>query len=98
MLLSNEESKSQGETKEVKYLVGGFNMSKADALTQENLIEEIDFKELSKNCKTEKDLASLTKQFMKNMIENMLKSELEEHIETEGNTPHPGGLILTTKE
>ena len=65
-------------------------MSKADNLTQDNLIEEIDFKELSKNCKTEKDLASLIKQFMKNMIENMLKSELEEHIETQGNTSKNG--------
>ncbi len=56
--------------REVKYLIlmEGFNMSKTDELTQDNLIEEIDFKELSKNCKTEKDLASLTKQFMKNMI------------------------------
>ncbi len=65
-------------------------MSKADDLTQDNLACEIDFKELSKNCKSEKDLASLTKQFMKNMIENMLKSELEEHIETQGNTSKNG--------
>ncbi len=49
-------------------------MSTTNDLTKESLIEEIDFKKLSKNCKTEKDLASLTKQFMKNMIENMLKS------------------------
>ena len=54
-------------------------MGKADNLTQDNLIEEIDFKELSKNCKTEKDLSSLTKQFMKNMIENMLKVNLKRY-------------------
>ena len=71
-------------------------MSKADDLTQDNLIEEIDFKELSKKCKTEEDLASLTKQFMKNMIENMLKSELEEHIETQGNTSKNGCLLYTS--
>ncbi len=65
-------------------------MSKADDINQDNLIEEIDFKELSKNCKTEKDLASLTKQFMKNMIENMLKGELEEHIEIQGNRSKNG--------
>lgn len=45
-------------------------------------IEDIDFKELSKNCKDEKDLRFLTKQFMKNMIENMLKSEIDEHIDS----------------
>ena len=41
------------ETKELK-LVKEINMSKADDINQDNLIEEIDFKELSKNCKTEK--------------------------------------------
>jgi len=59
-------------------------MGKADNLTQDNLIEEIDFKELSKNCKTEKDLSSLTKQFMKNMIENMLKVNLKSILKLKG--------------
>jgi len=45
----------------------------------------IDFKTLSKSCKTQNDLSNLTKHFMKNMIENILKSELEEHIESSGN-------------
>ena len=52
--------------------------------TQEGKMEElenIDFKELSKNCKNQDDLTILTKHFMKNMIENILKSELDEHIE-----------------
>lgn len=44
-------------------------MSITGDLTQKNLTCEIDFKELSKNYKSEKDLASLTKQFMKNIIE-----------------------------
>ena len=43
-------------------------------------IDSINFKQLSKNCKTQDDLSNLTKQFMKNMIENILKSELEEHL------------------
>ena len=87
--VSSSDNMTSRETKEIK-LVKEINMSKADDITQDNLIEEIDFKELSKKCKTEEDLASLTKQFMKNMIENMLKSELEEHIETQGNTSKNG--------
>jgi hypothetical protein len=43
-----------------------------------DLINNIDFKELSKSCKDEKDLSNLTKEFMKNMIEKMLESEIEE--------------------
>ena len=37
-------------------------------------INEIDFKEFSKSCKTQEDLSSLTKQFMKQMIEEMLST------------------------
>ncbi len=51
-----------------------------EKLTKENLINEIDFQSLSKSCKTQEDLSSLTKEFMKNMIENILSSELEEHL------------------
>jgi putative transposase len=43
-----------------------------------DLINNIDFKKLSKNCKDEKNLSNLTKEFMKNMIEKMLESEIEE--------------------
>jgi putative transposase len=50
-------------------------------LTKSSVLENIDFRKLSKSCKTQKDLSSLTKEFMKNMIENILKSELEEHLE-----------------
>ena len=56
-------------------------MNKTANLKKENLLENVDFKELSKNCKNQEDLSNLTKSFMKNMIENILKSELEEHLE-----------------
>jgi transposase-like protein len=49
-------------------------------------ITDIDFKELSKSCKTQEDLSALTKQFMKNMIEGMLQAELEEHLEHDDTT------------
>jgi len=52
-------------------------------ITKEAVLDNIDFKELSKSCRNEKDLSSLTKQFMKNMIENMLKAELDEHLSYE---------------
>lgn len=55
-----------------------------------DLMNHIDYAELSKKCKTQEDLASMTKMFMKNMIENMLKAELEEHIEEYGNTSKNG--------
>ena len=44
-------------------------------------IDDIDFRALSKECKTQEELSILTKQFMKNMIEGMLQTELEEHLE-----------------
>lgn len=44
-------------------------------LSKSEVLEDVDFKELSKNCKTQEDLSLLTKSFMKNMIENILKSE-----------------------
>ena len=47
-------------------------------MKKEAVLNNIDFKELSKHCKTEDDIASLTKEFMKNMIENMLKAKIEE--------------------
>ncbi len=49
-------------------------------------VDEIDFKELAKSCKTQEDLSILAKSFMKNMIEGMLQAELEEHLEREGGT------------
>lgn len=51
-------------------------MSKPE-LSKSEVFKDINFKELSKNCK---NLSSLTKEFMKNMIENILKSELEEYL------------------
>ena len=39
-------------------------------------IKDIDYKELAKECKTQEDLTNLTKEFMKNMIDNMLKAIL----------------------
>lgn len=59
-------------------------------LTEDLMNNNIDYVELSKECKTQEDLASMTKMFMKNMIENMLKAELEEHIEEYGNTSKNG--------
>lgn len=53
-------------------------------------LENIDFKELAKNCKNQNDLTTLTKHFMKNMIENMLKSELDEHIENSDKSTKNG--------
>ena len=50
-------------------------------LNKTEVLNNVDFKELSKTCKSQEDLSSLTKEFMKNMIENILKSELEEHLE-----------------
>ena len=46
----------------------------------EAVLNSIDFKELAGSCKNEGDLSYLTKQFMKNMIENMLQSESDEHL------------------
>ena len=60
-------------------------------------IDDIDFKQLSKNCKTQDDLSKLTKQFMKNMIENMLKSELEEHLEDSENDSKNGFYPKTVR-
>ena len=42
-----------------------------------DLMNHIDYAQLSKKCRTQEDLASMTKMFMKNMIENMLKAELK---------------------
>jgi len=53
---------------------------------QEELISNIDFKELSKNCKSVDDISNLTKEFMKNMIEKMLEAEIEEFQEVSGNS------------
>ena len=47
-------------------------------MTKEAVLNNIDFKELSKSCKTQDDISNLTKEFMKNMIENMLKAEIDE--------------------
>ena len=60
-------------------------------------IENIDFKELSKSCKTQEDLSALTKQFMKQMIEGMLQAELEEHISENGNTSKNGTYPKTVR-
>lgn len=66
-------------------------------LTQENIFKDIDFKELVKTHKTENDLAILTKQFMKNMIENILKAELEDHIENNDSTSKNGSYKKTIR-
>ena len=51
-------------------------------MNTENIsIKDIDYKELAQECKTQEDLTNLTKEFMKNMIENMLKAEIDECVE-----------------
>ena len=60
-------------------------------------MEDIDFKKLSKECKTEEDLSVFTKQFMKSMIENMLKSEIDEHVEKNDNTSKNGYYNKTVR-
>ncbi len=65
--------------------------------TQICTIDKIDYKELSKTCKDENDLSSLTKQFMKNMIENMLKAEIEEHIQSNEGLSKNGYYKKTVK-
>ena len=53
-------------------------MSNKININKETNLDNIDFKKLSKTCKNEQDISSLTKEFMKNMIQNMLSSEIEE--------------------
>ena len=66
-------------------------------LIKENIFQDIDFKKLAKTYKTENDLATLTKQFMKSMIENMLQAELEDHIETNDKTCKNGSYKKTVR-
>ena len=60
-------------------------------------ISSIDFKELSKNCKSQEDLSALTKQFMKHMIEGMLQAELEEHLAEETSSTKNGTYSKTVR-
>lgn len=60
-------------------------------------IKDIDYKELAQGCQTQEDLAGLTKQFMKNMIESMLKAEIDEHIENNKGTSKNGYYSKTVK-
>jgi hypothetical protein len=53
----------------------GIILHKGSAMTKEKILRNIDFKELSKSCKDEKDLSNLTKEFMKNMIEKCLNQK-----------------------
>ena len=60
-------------------------------------IKDIDYKELAKECKTQEDLTNLTKEFMKNMIENMLKAEIDECVEKSKETSKNGYYSKTVK-
>lgn len=64
---------------------------------QKNEIDEIDFRELSKNCKTQEDLSALTGQFMKQMIEGMLQAEIEEHLAENDSTTKNGSYSKTVR-
>ena len=59
-------------------------------INKQSIMENIDFKTLAKECKTTEDISSLTKQFMKQMIEGMLQAELEEHL-SQSNTTSKNG-------
>ena len=65
-------------------------------ISKQEVIDNIDFKELSKSCKTQEDLSGLTKQFMKNMIENMLKAELDDHIKNNSQKTSKNGYYDKT--
>lgn len=60
-------------------------------------IDNIDFKELSKTCKTQEDLSKLTQQFMKNMIEQMLQAEIDEHVNSATDTSKNGYYEKTVR-
>jgi transposase-like protein len=62
-----------------------------------NKLQNIDFKEISKNCKTQDDISALTKEFMKNMIENMLQAEIDEHIDNTDNISKNGYYSKTVR-
>ena len=64
---------------------------------QKNSIDEINFKELSKSCKTQEDLSALTKQFMKQTIEGMLQAELEEHLDQDEDSSKNGTYPKTVR-
>ena len=66
-------------------------------MRKEAVMKNIDFKELSKNCKSIDDINKLTKQFMKNMIENMLNAEMEEFIDNNENVSRNGYYPKTVR-
>ena len=66
-------------------------------MRKEAVMRNIDFKELSKNCKSIDDINKLTKQFMKNMIENMLNTEIEEFAENNENVSRNGYYPKTVR-
>ncbi len=50
-------------------------------MKKEAVLNNINFKKLTKSCKSSDDISKLTKEFMKNMIENILKAEIDEFVE-----------------
>ena len=66
-------------------------------MRKEAVMRDIDFKEISKNCKSIDDIDKLTKQFMKNMIENMLNAEIEEFAENNENVSRNGYYPKTVR-
>lgn len=86
-------------------------MNKSIDINKETKLNNIDFKELSKTCKNEKDISSLTKEFMKNSgigklmplrhkanyaTQNMLNSKIEEHIECNEDSSNRNGYYKKT--
>ena len=66
-------------------------------MTKEAILNNVDFKELAKSCKSTDDISKLTKEFMKNMIENMLKAEIEEFVENKENSSKNGYYSKTVR-
>ncbi len=62
-----------------------------------DILSKIDFKELSKDCKNQNDISDMTKEFMKNIIENILKAEMDEHVSNDSNTSKNGYFSKTVK-
>jgi len=64
---------------------------------EENLVEDIDFKSIAKNLNGMDDVSNLMGDMMKKLINEMLKSELEEHLENSTTTYKNGSYSKRVK-
>jgi len=58
--------------------------------TQNKVLENIDFKSMAKELNGLEDVSNVMNQMMKKIINEMLKAELEEHLESTPNTSKNG--------